>query len=207
MIERGTEMKPKTKASALLVPFAAAALLGSAAAFAATLSDDRLAEELRKGGYVIVMRHASAEREAPERPSPANANRERQLDEHGRNTMTAMRSAFRRLEVRVGEVWSSPAFRARETAEHLGFGFRRLQIAEELGGESGDAAWLRARAAQPPAEGHNSVIITHARNLSQAFGEEASGMRDGEALIYRPGEGEATLVARLEIEEWASLGR
>jgi phosphohistidine phosphatase SixA len=201
-------MKRTRTVPPLFLPIvSAAAVVLSSSALAANLSGDALVEALRDGGLVIVMRHASAEREAPapQRRVPANFAGERQLDEHGRNTMTAMRSAFRRLGIRIGEVHSSPAFRARETAEYLGFG--TLQLADQIGAENGDAGWLRAKVSEAPVEGRNTAIITHARNLAEAFGDEAANMQDAEALIYRPDGGNATLVARLQVEEWASLGR
>jgi hypothetical protein len=45
-----------------------------------------LADALRDGGYVIVMRHASSPRELPDETAanPENVNRERQLDATGR---------------------------------------------------------------------------------------------------------------------------
>lgn len=202
-------MKPTRKIRALfvlLVTTAAAAVL-SGPASAASLTGDALVEALQKGGYVIVMRHASAtgQTSGPQGRGSGGAGGERQLDEHGRGTMTAMRSAFRRMGIPVGDVHSSPTLRARQTAEQLGFGTRHVD--EQLGGEQGDAGWLRAKAAEAPPEGRNTVIITHARNLTEAFGDDASNMRDGEALIFRAEDGRAELAARVQVEEWALLGR
>jgi phosphohistidine phosphatase SixA len=205
-------MKEQRRTPVLALPI----LLGAAAllalvpgAFAAALSGDELVAELRGGGYVIVMRHAQAEAEAPapQQRAPANPQGERQLTQDGRNLMTAMRAAFRRLDVRVGDVYAGPELRARETAEYLGHGFRRLQAVDALGLEDPDPERLRAKANTAPAEGRNNVVITHARIAAEAFGEEAADLLEAEALIYRPGEEAPTLVGRLTAEEWALLGR
>jgi hypothetical protein len=56
------------------------------------LSGEALVNALRSGGYVIVMRHASSPREAPDKQTenPDNVKVERQLDESGRASATAM---------------------------------------------------------------------------------------------------------------------
>ena len=49
---------------------------------AQSLSGEALVKALRQGGYIIVMRHASSPREAPDKQTANadNVNRERQLD-------------------------------------------------------------------------------------------------------------------------------
>src|SRR4029453_2406619 len=81
------------------------------------LATTDLVDALRKGGYVIVMRHASSPREAPDKASanPDNVKLERQLDEAGRASATAMGKAIRDLKIPIGEVFTSPTYRAMET--------------------------------------------------------------------------------------------
>jgi hypothetical protein len=79
-----------------------------------TLSGEALVNALRQSGYVLVMRHTSSPREAPTTAS-ANADNvklERQLDETGRTTATAMGNALRRLKIPVGSILTSPTYRA-----------------------------------------------------------------------------------------------
>ena len=66
---------------------------------AQSLSGEALIKSLRQGGYVIVMRHASSPREAPGKKAANvdNVNLERQLDEAGRASATAMGKALRAL--------------------------------------------------------------------------------------------------------------
>jgi hypothetical protein len=49
-------------------------------------------------------------------------------------------------------------------------------------------------------------MVTHAPNVAGAFGEQASGMADGETLIVRSdGAGGIDVVARVKIEDWPGL--
>jgi phosphohistidine phosphatase SixA len=190
-------------------------LLGLAGAASATkLSGAQLVAALRRGGYVIVMRHASSPRTPPDAATadPDNVRHERQLDELGRASAQALGDALRRLKLPLGEVLSSPTYRALETA-------RLAQLTAKADPELGEAghsmqtdptgargAWLRARAAMAPARGTDTLLITHFPNIAEAFSSEAGQLEDGEALIFRPdGRGSASLVARIKIDEWPRL--
>jgi phosphohistidine phosphatase SixA len=179
-------------------------------AAAQTLAGDAVVAALRKGGYAIVMRHASSPRQTPTKESaaPGNDALERQLDDAGRASAAAMGKALATLKVPIREIVSSPTFRARETAKHAGW--TTVTTHDELGdgGQSmapvGDAqgGWLLKKVAAV-APGSNLLVITHAPNLTRAFGQMASGLADGEALIVSPdGKGGATVVARVKIEDW-----
>ena len=94
-------------------------LFGSTVPQSQTASAQSLVASLKQGGYVLVMRHASSPREVPDKQT-ANADNvklERQLDEAGRRTATAMGKALRDLKIPVGEVLSSPTYRALETVK------------------------------------------------------------------------------------------
>ena len=188
-------------------------LLIAAAAHAQTISGEALVQALRQGGYVIVMRHASSPREVPDKQT-ANADNvkpERQLDETGRATAAAMGKALRELKIPIGEVLTSPTYRALETirlaqwaapkpAAELGDNGQSM-----AGGTEAQAAWLRKRVTQFPA-GTNTILVTHLPNLTGAFPQLAAGMADGEALIFASdGKGGAKVVARVRIEDWPKM--
>lgn len=191
------------------------ALLALTTARGESLAGKELVAALRHGGYVILMRHASSPRTPPSAAAAdaANVQHERQLDETGRDSARAMGQALRRMHIPVGEVLSSPTYRALETARLAGLGHPR--ISAELGdlGHSmqADATgargnWLRARASELPASGTNTIIITHFPNIREAFPDDAAGLGDGEALILRPnGHGDVSLIARVKIDEWPPL--
>jgi phosphohistidine phosphatase SixA len=186
------------------------------AANTASASRQELLADLRHGGYVIVMRHASSPHDIPDavHMNADNKNRERQLDEAGIKAAQAMGNALHRLGIPVGEVLSSPTYRALQTVKFAQLGRARSFPQLGDGGQSmqadnsgARAAWLQARAAKVPMNGTNTVIVTHFPNIMEAFGHSAAGLADGEALILKPdGHGGAALVARLKIDEWAMLG-
>lgn len=191
----------------------AAALAALPVSYAAAQSSQgqSLVAALQQGGLVIVMRHASSPTElpGPRERVPGNVGGERQLDEEGIQALTGMRFAFRELGIPIGTVYSSPAFRARETAQHFGFG--HLMVADELGGEDmasppqANVAWLLDKAAEMPAAGTNTVIITHSPNLRAAFGAEGGELESGDALILKPDGDSAEVLGRIRILEWPGL--
>jgi phosphohistidine phosphatase SixA len=189
-----------------------AMLLLTGVAHAQTLKGDALVKALQKGGYVIVMRHTSSPREVPDKKTanPDNVKPERQLDEVGRTTATSMGKALRDLKIPIGDVLTSPTYRALETVKYAQLG--KSQPVAELGengasmqgGTEAQAAWLRKAVTQFKA-GTNAILVTHFPNIRGAF-PELTDVADGEALVYGPdGKGGAALLARVKIEEWPGL--
>jgi hypothetical protein len=67
-------------------------------------------------------------------------------------------------------------------------------------------AWLQAKLTETPRPGTNTIVVTQFPNIQGAFGQTASGLADGEALIVRPtGAGGDEIVGRVKIQEWPSL--
>jgi len=193
---------------AIAIGLVAAASLG-----AQSQMPDQLAAQLRQGGYVLVMRHASSPSTLPtkEQARPDNTTLERQLDDVGRRDAAAMGDALRALRVPIGAVLTSPAYRARETAT-----VARLdgaKTADELsdngqsmqGVTEAQGAWLRRKAGERPAAG-NTILVTHQPNFARAFPEWGAGVQQGETAILRPdGKGGFTLAGRIPIAAWAGL--
>jgi phosphohistidine phosphatase SixA len=178
-----------------------------------TVRPDDLVNQLRQGGYVLVMRHASSPQQVPskETANRDNTRLERQLDEAGRRGAAAMGEAIRALKIPIGTVLTSPTYRALETVRHAGF--TSPIVAEELGDrgksmqgvDESQAAWLRKKAAEVPASG-NTLLVTHQPNLSRAFTDWGATVGDGEVAVLRPdGRGGATLAGRIPIAEWPTL--
>lgn len=179
------------------------------------LAGPQLLKALQQGGNVIVMRHASSPRTAPDKASaaPGNVSLERQLDVAGRNAATAMGKALRELKIPVGTVMSSPAFRALETAlyaqvpepkaySELGDAGQSMQPASP-----GQSNWLQQLTQNLPV-GSNTLIITHTPNLTAAYPQFATDLADGEALIFgKNSRGNFALLARIKIEDWPKLGK
>jgi phosphohistidine phosphatase SixA len=135
---------------------------------------------------------------------------ERQLDEAGRAGSAAMGKALRDLKIPVGEVLSSPTYRALETVRlaqlsnpqvhaELGDGGQSMQVVAETQG-----AWLRERATRLP-KGTNTVIVTHMPNIARAF-PDWGAVADGEIVVVgQDGKSAARPVGRIKIEEWSRL--
>jgi len=197
-----------------LVAAIAGVLLASGGATAQQLQGKSLVSALQRGGYVILMRHANAPRELPsaQTADPENVHLERQLDENGRTTAVAFGKALRDLKISIGQVLSSPTYRAFETARYaqlptpraipeLGDNGQSMQLTKES-----QAAWLQKHVTEFPS-GSNTIIITHQPNIAGAFPQWSDSLSEGEALILGPdGKGGAILIARVKIEEWPKLG-
>ena len=177
------------------------------------LSGHELVAALRRGGFVIVMRHASSPRLPPDKQIAAgdNVNLERQLDAAGRGSAIAMGDALSRLKIPIGRVLTSSAYRARETArlaklpnpvsiDELGDNGQSMQ-----GVPPAQTAWLQKTVTQFPT-GSVTFLLTHMPNIAAAFPALATGVADGEGLVFGPdGKGGATLVARIKIEDWPQM--
>jgi phosphohistidine phosphatase SixA len=179
---------------------------------AQTVRAEDLVASLKKGGYVLVMRHASSPGQTPDKQSahPDNVKMERQLDEAGRAGAAGMGKALRDLKIPVGDVLSSPTYRAMETARlaqlpnpashpELGDLGRSMQGVSEA-----EAAWLRARASRLP-KGTNTIIVTHSPNIARAFPEWGT-VAEGEAIVVGPvGAGRTGAVGRIKIGQWPTF--
>jgi hypothetical protein len=191
-----------------------AGMLAAGTAQADTMAGTGLVTALRQGGYVLLMRHASSPATPPTAASAESDNTrlERQLDETGRSSAQAMGSAIKTLGVPVGEVWSSPTYRAMETVRLASLPNPTIAVELGDGGQSMHAVardqtvWLHAKLAEKPRAGTNTIIVTQYPNIQDAFGPNSSGLTDGEALIVRPGgAGADEIVGRVKIAEWSTL--
>jgi len=182
-------------------------------ASAQVVPTEQLVALLRQGGLVLIVRHASSPQETPSKAA-ANADNvtlERQLDEAGRSGAIAMGRALRALMVPIGEVLTSPAYRAMETVRLGQFG-TPAPVAELGEGPQGmqgvteaQAAWLRARVTQKPKAGNNTIVVTHNPNLARAFPEWGPTVAQGETVIARPDGASIVVIGRIKIEDWPRL--
>jgi phosphohistidine phosphatase SixA len=197
----------------LASPALLAVLAAGGVVHAQALSGTALVNALTHGGYVLVMRHASSPAQVPDAQTAdrENTTRERQLDRTGRDTSIAMGKAVKALGIPVGEVYTSPTYRARETARLAQF--TNPVPVPELGDHgrsmkavgAPDAKWLQQRAARA-SRGTNILVITHQPNITAAFPGISPVPGDGEMLVFQPdGKGGASLVGRIRIEEWPTL--
>ncbi|HXS27805.1 MAG TPA: histidine phosphatase family protein [Steroidobacteraceae bacterium] len=191
--------------------------LATRAADAASLSAAQIVERLRAGGCVLVMRHAQSPFAVPDARTAKtdNPHRERQLDEKGEADARAFGAALRALRIRIGPIYSSPAYRARETVRLAGIGEPKIveQLSESRHGMSGAAErpqteWLHRAVSKSPPAGSNTLIVTHTPNIVGAFGNSAAGIKAGESLVFEPDRATGTrLLGRITVEDLQQLAR
>lgn len=175
------------------------------------LAGDALTTALREGGYVIFMRHAATEHRQVDRDRIHldDCGSQRNLSVQGRQQASDIGRAFRQLSLPVGEVWSSPYCRCRDTAR-LAFGdyqvspFLHFAIGIGAGETARITAQLQELLATPPRPGSNNVIVSHTANLKEATGIWPSP--EGVMVIFRPlGDGRIAYHGMVAPGEWAQL--
>jgi phosphohistidine phosphatase SixA len=126
-------------------------------------------DDLRLGGYVIVLRHGAtvSAQSGTDSMSRTNASgaAERQLNEEGRAQARSIGESMRRLKIPVALVLTSPIQRAVDTATLLGFGevTANPDLAEAVSPEGSNRraiAFRKLAVTLPPAD-NNVVIVSH----------------------------------------------
>jgi broad specificity phosphatase PhoE len=143
-----------------------------------------------------------------------NVAKQRQLSERGRQQARDLGTAFKTLQIPIGQVYTSRFYRAVETG--------RLVSSKEVittadvseGGQvvtpienDRRAAAFRQLVATPPAPGTNTLIVSHKPNILDAFGKDWFDVREGEASVFRPEAGKYVLVGKLQATEWLDLAK
>ncbi len=193
--------------------FAAAAVMATLPRTA--LADDKdLAQSLRAGGLVILVRHGATFPDQAD-TDPLNFDNtatQRNLNDKGKALAKAFGKGLRDLGVPVGMVYTSKYNRAYETAVLAGF--KDIVKTSDLteGGlvvspneNTRRAAALRAMLATIPKPGTNTILITHQPNIVAALGKDWFDVKEGEASIFRPMNGNYELVARVPMEQWPTI--
>ncbi|MCZ7588239.1 MAG: hypothetical protein M5U27_05120 [Gaiella sp.] len=191
----------------------AAAVAPTLTAGAAAAPRPELAQTLRAGGVVLVVRHAATDfSKADEDPVVlSDCATQRSLSPRGRADARAIGRGSRRLGLAVGKVLSSAYCRTLDTAR-LAFG--RASVAPALLNTIAaehDARWrAQVRAARRligtrPPPGKVTVLVTHNILVQQATGQT---LEEGEAIVFRPlGGGRYRVVGRVLPQEWGTLSR
>lgn len=173
----------------LLQWFTTTGVLSLSGAPVMAAGDDALTARLRRGGHLILMRHAAT---VPGIGDPAGfvlgqCATQRNLSEAGRADALRIGAAFKRLGIPVGEVLSSRWCRCLDTAR-LAFGMAEpsAMLDSMFNDEPAQrdaklrqlAAWIKT----PPGPG-NVVLVTHDVNI-QALAQRA--VRQGEMVVATP---------------------
>src|SRR6201997_5550618 len=147
----------------------------------AAASDQEIAQALRAGGLVIVLRHGATFPDKAD-TDPLNFDNiaaQRNLNDKGKALAKAFGDALRQAGVPVGKVYTSKYNRAYETAVIAGF--KDIEKTADLteGGlivspneNNRRAEAFRKMLAVVPANHINTILITHQPNIVAALGKD-----------------------------------
>ena len=194
----------------------AAVAFGSAtgAALAVVTEDQDIAQALRSGGLVIVVRHGAtfADQADTDPLNFENIAAQRNLNEKGKMLARQFGDGLRQAGVPIGKVFTSKYNRAYETAVLAGF--KDIEKTADLteGGlvvspneNNRRSEAFRKMLATVPSAGTNTILVTHYPNIIAALGKDWFDVKEGEASIFRPENGSYTLVARVQMDEWPRI--
>jgi broad specificity phosphatase PhoE len=172
-------------------------------------------DNLRWGGYVIVLRQGATayDNESTGSTSHENISGEYRLTEQGLVQTQSVGKGLRRLGIPVASVLTSTIQGAVDTGVLLGLG--EVTTMPDLA-EGGDkSSWqeqdrraqaLRALVGSRPPGDNNLVIVTDKPNIVNAFGQDWSDVHEGEASVFEPdGSGGYKLIVRILPGEWVKL--
>lgn len=173
--------------------------------------DRALVGDLRAGGVILLMRHATSDNATDRVEKVGDCSTQRNLTRVGRRQAEKLGDDVRALGVPVGEVRASPLCRAFDTAE-LAFGRPEADaILIALGTAGGQKTSdrrvraLRRKLATAPPAGTDTVLVTHTPNIGEAT--ELS-LDEGETAIFRPAAGgRFELLGRVPADAWPRLAR
>ena len=176
--------------------------------------DGTLAAALRSGGLVIVVRHGAtfADQADTDPLNFDNVAAQRNLNDSGKALAKTFGEALRQIGVTVGRVYTSKYNRAYETAALAGFDSIEKTADLTEGGlvvspneNARRAEACRKMIATAPAPGTATILITHKPNILDALGKDWFDVKEGEASIFRPEDGRATLIARVQMSDWPRI--
>jgi phosphohistidine phosphatase SixA len=190
------------------------ALLGIAVRDQAAADDKDIAQALRAGGLVIVVRHGATFPDQAD-TDPLNFENiagQRNLNDKGKALAKAFGDALRQVGVPIGKVYTSKYNRAYETAVIAGF--KDIEKTADLteGGlvvspneNSRRVDAFHKMLGTTPKPGTNTILITHKPNIVDALGKDWFDVKEGEASVFRPESGSYKLVARVQMDEWPRI--
>src|SRR5712691_6115832 len=171
--------------------------------------DPALAGQLRQGGYVLYMRHASTDfsQNDVKMKSYEDCPNQRNLTDKGREEARAVGEHIKRLKIPVGKVFASPFCRTMETAR-LAFG-KAQPMQEARGGpartdDAKEYEGLRKLLSTPVPKGENVVISSHGNPFQAVAGPPY--LAEGEIAVVRPqGDSAFAVVGRIRLQDWELL--
>lgn len=185
----------------------------ASAEFVEKLASPELLSQLRKGGYVLYIRHGITDNSRPDRVPSVDLNdcsTQRLLSDEGRALMKQVGKSIRDARLPLGEILVSPMCRTKESAQ-LAFG-EHFTLDESLMYSANmtsiekkprlDA--LKKLLAAPVPAGRNRVLLAHAPNLADLIGFFVKP--EGTVVVFAPrGDAGYDYIASIHPSMWGKL--
>ena len=164
-------------------------------------ADDKLWEVLKRGGQVVLIRHTITDAGVGDPPGMklADCATQRNLSDEGRAHARRIGEAFRKRQVPIGRVLSSPWCRCVETAQ-LAFG--RAEVSQPLSNLFGRPENRERQVAAMKKlllkTERNLILVSHGSTISALTGISPG---TGEMVVVKPlGAGRFEVLGRLSLE-------
>ncbi len=167
-------------------------------------------KQLRKGGYVLYMRHGSTDTSRPDQPNIDlnDCSTQRMLSDEGRRIVKGIGLAIRKANIPLGDIHASPMCRVKDTAQ-LTFGKNNITLNNKLmyTANMTDTQKLHAletirELVSNPVPGKaNRVVVAHSQNIMALMGYLPSP--EGAVLIMQPlGDKQFKYIATVKPDQW-----
>lgn len=169
-------------------------------------------EQLRKGGYVLYMRHGDTD---TSRADAINVDlndcaTQRVLSQEGKRVMAKIGDHIRKAKIPVGEVFSSPMCRSKDSA-HIAFGNNYsvnnlLMYTAAMSDKEKLQALetIRELLSRPVQDHKNRVIVSHSQNMMALIGYLPSP--EGTMVIFQPqGNHQFKYIASVKPKQWDEI--
>lgn len=172
-----------------------------------------LLDRVRKGGYVLYLRHAPTDNSKADRYPAVDLNdcsTQRTLSGEGRKLAGSVGEAMRKAKLPLAEILISPLCRVKETTEAAFPGKsytvdNNLMYTANLTSEQKVSILARTRQllSSPVNTAGNRLLVAHAPNLMDLIGYFP---KEATLVIFRPqGEGRFDYVASVPASAWGQL--
>jgi phosphohistidine phosphatase SixA len=172
-----------------------------------------LINEVRKGGFLLYMRHGTTDNSRPDRVPSVDlndCNTQRPLSDAGRELMKQVGKSMRDAKVPLSRILVSPMCRTRESAQlAIGDKFDVLEPLMYSANMTSDEkkpriAALKKLMVEPVPSGGNTLIIAHAPNMDDLIGFFVKP--EGTVLVFRQsGPTGYEYLASIHPDDWAKL--
>jgi len=160
---------------------------------------DNLLKDLRRGGYILYMRHTHTARESMGDTEREGCESERNLSTRGRAEAEAISVAYEELDLPISATISTELCRTRDTTDLAFGGQTEIITLSQLEQSLADVL-----AIQPEAR-TNTIIVAHIGTLSGVI-ELPIPFEEGDTYVFQPmGDDGFELIGRIALLDWALL--